>query len=242
VRQQLPEVAAIQLPNDRSQFRKVLAEVGLFDSLTLTAEDRARTASYKANVERSRVQGSSTNLADYLTGLDITMTFGPPSDIEIPRVSQLSQKTNQFNLTTRRYTEAEVRSLNDSPDARVYVMHARDRVSDLGLVGVMVARLRGDRADIESCFISCRALGRSLEHAFLAAVANDIFSSGISILVGRYLQSSKNSLCKDYYQTCGLMLIEENATETTWRLDATSEPVATPAWVAIEFTAAAMAS
>ncbi|MBV8645099.1 MAG: HAD family hydrolase [Candidatus Eremiobacteraeota bacterium] len=235
VRRELPEVATVLLPKDRARYAAALNEGAWFDALTLTDEDRARTASYKANAERARLQASATNIADYLASLEIVMTFGPPSEIEVPRVAQLSQKTNQFNLTTRRYTEAEIRALRDADDARVYVMKARDRASELGLVGVLVLRLADGVAEIESCFISCRALGRNLEDAFLAAAANDVFAGGrVQRLIGRYLPNAKNGLCEAFYEKNGLALVERDGRATTWALDAAEGAVPIPPWVAVE--------
>ena len=234
VRAELPQVATILLPKDRAEFAAALGRAGLFDSLTLTVEDRLRTGSYRADVERARLQRSSTNVAEYLSSLGIVMTFGPPSELELPRVAQLSQKTNQFNLTTRRYTEAEIRGLRAAGDARVYVMKGRDTVSDLGLVGVIVMRLSGEVADVEACFVSCRALGRNLEDAFLAAAASDVFATGrISRVVGRYLPTEKNGLCKDFYEKCGFVLIETRDGATAWALGA-DQRVASPRWISVE--------
>lgn len=235
VRRELPQVATILLPKDRSRFAETLNAAGWFDSLTVTEEDRLRTASYKANVERTRLQQSATNVEEYLTSLGIVMTFGPPSDIEVPRVAQLSQKTNQFNLTTRRYTEGEIRSLREAGDARVYVMKARDNASELGLVGVIVARITEGGAEIDNCFISCRALGRGLEHAFMAAAANDIFTTaGRSRVIGRYQPTEKNVLCRDYLETCGFQLVDQKDGTTTWVLEALEQPIEYPAWITVE--------
>jgi len=235
VRGALPEVATLLLPKDRAALADALAGCDLFDSLTLTDDDRRRTASYKANAQRAELQASSTNIEEYLRSLDIVLRFGAPGPTEIPRVAQLSQKTNQFNLTTRRYSEDEIAALCAADDADVWVMRARDAASELGLVGVIVMRRAGETAEIESCFISCRALGRGLEDAFFAAAANAAFADPrIARVIGRYVPTAKNGLCRDFYQKLGLAPGGGEDGPTVWTLARAAQPVPAPAWITIE--------
>ncbi|GAC1658500.1 MAG: HAD family hydrolase [Candidatus Elarobacter sp.] len=137
VREQLPEVAVIHLPPKAfASYRSALSRPGWFDSLTFTAEDARKNAMYGEERTRKALEAASTSLTDYLAKLEIVVDVAQPSEIDVPRVSQLTQKTNQFNLTTRRYSEGDIRAYIASGASDVFALKVRDRIADAGLVGV----------------------------------------------------------------------------------------------------------
>ncbi|MCX6008163.1 MAG: HAD-IIIC family phosphatase, partial [Chloroflexi bacterium] len=172
VREQLPQVEVVQLSTDPSAFVAQLSVGAYFDSLTLSAEDRERNQMYRDETSRKQLQSSATSLEEYLTKLELVAEIGVPNDLMIPRISQLTQKTNQFNLTTQRYGEGEIREFAGSPDSDVFYLKLRDRISDLGIIGAAIVRYAGERAKIDSFLLSCRAIGRGAEEALLAHLQN----------------------------------------------------------------------
>jgi FkbH-like protein len=233
VREQLPEVAVISLPPKAfASYRSVLSRPGYFDSLSYTAEDRRKNAMYGETFRRKDLEAASGSLEEYLAKLDIEVEIGAPSDVEMPRVAQLTQKTNQFNLTTRRYAEGEIRSLASSGDADVFALRVRDRVADLGLVGVAIVRYEAQTAAIDSFLLSCRAFGRGVEDALLSVVARHAAESkGAERIVGRYTQTSKNAMVRDFFRRHGFEPIEETTDGGTWSYSPSALGLAVPAWI-----------
>jgi FkbH-like protein len=170
--QYLPEVEVIQLPQDRAvEYREILAAGGWFDTLTLSEEDRQRGAMYRAEAARKDLQMQSQDLASYYTSLEMVLEVRFADPFSIPRIAQLTQKTNQFTLTTRRYSDAQIQELSQSDSADVIHVQLKDRFGESGLTGVCILRFEGNRALIDSFLLSCRVLGRGVEDAFLAARA-----------------------------------------------------------------------
>jgi FkbH-like protein len=167
VRGMIPEVTVIQAPKAVFGLPQLLYRDGLFDGLMVSAEDAARTASYVAERGRSESKSAFASQEEYLTSLELKAVIHEATDTELPRVAQLLGKTNQFNLTTRRHSEALVREFSASPDAAIYTLAASDRFGDLGLVGALIAIREGEDATVDTLLMSCRALGRNLELAFV---------------------------------------------------------------------------
>jgi FkbH-like protein len=203
VRRFAPDVAVVHLDGPPSLFPRKIAETGAFDAVALTEEDRARAASYGAERARKALAGS-TDTRGFLAGLNLRLTLRSPRDGEIERVAQLFAKTNQFNLTTRRYSTADVLALRDDPAAELLVARLADRYGDYGLVGVAVTRDGPDGArEIDSLLMSCRVLGRGVEEAILAEIETRARGAGRMRLIGRYLPSRKNGMVADLYPRFG---------------------------------------
>lgn len=235
VRQAMPEVAVLHLTGDPSGYRAKLAERAFFDTLTLSAEDAKRSEMMAAERARKRMAATATSVEDYLRGLEIEAEIGTPGAREIGRVAQLTQKTNQFNLTTRRYTEGDVERFVADPDTSVYYMKLRDKVADIGLIGVAIAGLRdgGKRMEIDTFLMSCRALGRGAEDALLSRIVADAEARGCKELTGAYLPTKKNQQVEDFYAKRGFDAADQEGGGTIWRIDAASGKVATPDWLRI---------
>jgi FkbH-like protein len=239
VRSELPEVLAPELPSDPAGYRRALLEVmGAFDALTLTTEDRERNRLYaeqrlrqesKAQLE----QGGS--LDDYLADLAITVEIEEANDVSLPRIAQLTGKTNQFNLTTRRYTVAEI-SHKQSAGARVLSARVRDRFGDNGLTAVAI--IESDSASvwsIDTLLLSCRVMGRGIETTLLSYIVDMARQSGVRLLRGSYLPTAKNSVVRSLYADHGFTLIEETGDgHSSWQFDVEEQAIRVPAWVQLQ--------
>ena len=234
VRSRLPEVATIHLSGKPTEHAAQLADCGLFDTLVLSAEDRERTAMYAAERKRNDIKGSYDNIEDYLASLGLVADIATVTAIEQARVFQLMGKTNQFNMTTRRLTEGEIARIAEAADSWVVRLRARDSVSDLGLVGVAIMQRAGEDIEISDLLMSCRALGRGVESAFIGRLTEFAFARGAQTVVGHYDRTSKNALCDGFYEKAGFNLIKTASDSERWGrgADAGASPV--PAWVKIE--------
>jgi FkbH-like protein len=240
VRARLPDVLTVQLPNDPAQFRHVLLELTDFDTLYLTEEDRRRGRLYAQRRERAQWEAQRTDspggLEDHLARLGLIVDVSLPDEFALPRVVQLIGKTNQFNLTTRRHSEATVRSFAASADHDVYVARVHDRFGDHGLVGVAIVARRGDIWEVDTLLLSCRVLGCGVETAFVAALVGAARERGAHTLRGLYAPTAKNAPAGDLYRRHGFSFTVECDDGTQqWDLDVHSKPtIAPPAWLTLQ--------
>ena len=237
VRKQLSQVAVVQLDGKISSYRNILNGLGFFDSLTFSEEDRNRSGMYVQAKERKQLLQSALSLEEYLFDLQLQAEIGVPGKIEIPRISQLTQKTNQFNLTSHRYTEGEIKSFLESSNSEVYYLRLGDRISDLGIVGVAILKFEDNLAEIDSFLFSCRALGRGAEDALLVFVTKRVFEEGKNLLTGKYLQTPKNSQVVHFYKKHGFQITDENDEWTNWSylIEPESKNVlAYPKWISVK--------
>lgn len=207
VRRAVPEVTVLHLPAaDAAGHRQRLLACGLFDTLAMTDEDRRRGAMYAADARRREAAGGpagATDLDGYLRSLEIRLDLSPPTAAEVARVAQLTQRTNQFNLTTRRYDTGQISALLDDKAASVLALRVTDRFGDLGLVGTAILRHGEESCEIEALMMSCRVLGRKIEDALLAACVLEARARGAGPVVGRYLPTSKNQQTERFYPDRG---------------------------------------
>ncbi len=220
IRQELPMVSVPELPEDPAGYVATIAAAGYFEGLKITEEDRVRGHLYQANAERERLKDSVTDMASYLESLRMTMTAQPFDDVGLARVTQLINKTNQFNLTTRRYAEAEVAALMREPGVVTLQVRLLDRFGDNGIIAILIARANGAEADIETWLMSCRVLGRNVEEACLNVLVEQATGLGVRRLVGLYRPTEKNGMVRELYRTLGFELAEtEESGATRWTLD-----------------------
>ncbi|MEI6681680.1 MAG: HAD-IIIC family phosphatase [Bacteroidota bacterium] len=178
----------------------------------LTEEDRSKTKQYQENFQRERFKEGFSDFTAYLTSLQIELEIKKPDDLTIPRIAQLTQKTNQFNLTTKRYSETEILSLIHQ-GCFVYSIKVGDKFGDHGVTGVIIVK-RGPEAgsaSIDTFLMSCRILGKGIEEAFACSIFKIIKNEGIISLKAKYLPSNKNEQVKDFYDKLGFNLAEEKA-------------------------------
>jgi FkbH-like protein len=202
VRQNLPEVEVVEMPADPALYVAALSRTGLFETLVVTGEDRQRTAAIRGNLERKAVEANAGSVDEYLAQLEIKVELAPFDEVTLPRIVQLIQKTNQFNLTTRRRTDAEVRALM-AAGAFTLAMRASDRFGDSGLTGVLIAAREGECLRVDTWLMSCRVLGRRLDEVMFAAVVRYAEANGYRHIVGEYIATAKNGQVADLYLRLG---------------------------------------
>lgn len=232
VRQLLPEVLTVELPRDPSLYRRMLEDMTDFDLLALTAEDEKRAVRYQANAKRRAEKFAAGSLEEYLRSLEIRVEIGLASPDSLVRLVQMFNKTNQFNLTTRRYQAEDVTRFMQSDAYRVYDLRVADRFGDHGLVGTAVVRAEGEEWRIDSLLMSCRVMGLGVETAFLERICSDAAGGGAQRLVGEFVPTRKNHPVRELYGQHGFSLSGEENGRQQWTLDVSAKPVRKPDWIA----------
>lgn len=202
VRLKLPEVEVVEMPADPAHYVAAVSRLGLFERLAITSEDRHRTASIQENLERKTLASVAGSVDDYIAQLDIKIQLAPFDEVNLPRILQLINKTNQFNLTTRRRGDAEVRALL-AAGAYTQAMRASDRFGDSGLTGVLIAIPDGAGLRVDTWLMSCRVLGRRLEEAMFGALVRYAAENHYAHITGEYIPTVKNSHVADLYIRLG---------------------------------------
>ncbi len=216
-RSMVPEVQVLQLPPARpSDYRWILAACGAFDLPRITDEDRKRGALYQAESGRQRERAKCSDLESYCRSLEMKLHIGRADAMSIPRIAQQTQKTNQFNLTSRRYSDADIRSFSESPDHEVLWLRVADKFGDMGIVGTCVIRYQGDEAVVDTLLLSCRALGRGIEGRFLAEAMHLARRRGTQRILGQYIPTAKNSQVEEFYAGQGFVPTPRKAGEGDW--------------------------
>ena len=234
VRQALPEVAVPELPEDPAFYSRALLAAGYFEAVGFTAEDRSRAEQYQANAKRAAVLGEATDLDGYLRSLEMKAVFAAFDSVGRARIAQLINKSNQFNLTTRRYTEAQIQALEESKVGLTLQVRLIDKFGDNGMISVVICVPEGPDWQIDTWLMSCRVLNRRVEQAMLNWIVESAKNSGIGAIVGHYIATERNGMVKEHYARLGFELLEEKNGDTTWRLDVASYlPRAVPINVSI---------
>jgi FkbH-like protein len=220
IRQEIPEVAVPELDADPANYARTLAAAGYFEAINFSEEDRARAEMYQANARRLSLQGQTTDLKSYLRSLEMRIVFGAFERSTRARVTQLINKSNQFNLTTRRYTESQVEQLE--ADSGVMTLHARliDKFGDNGVICVVICRaIRRDTWTIDSWLMSCRVLGRCVEQAVLAEIVLQARAASITTLEGIHLPTDRNEMVREHYGKLGFTRFDDGADGSSrWEL------------------------
>ena len=208
VRQELPMVSVPEVGEDPTSYAQAIADAGYFEALSVTEEDRERTTQYHGNRAREALKSTATDLDSYLRGLEMQLTWRRFDRIGLQRIVQLINKSNQFNLTTRRYTEEEVLAVMDDPDAFGLQLRLLDRFGDNGVIAIVIGRKRDGDLWIDTWLMSCRVLGRQVEPTTLNLIAAEAKRLGARRLVGEYIPTKKNGMVKDHYAKLGFTVAE----------------------------------
>ncbi len=211
VRESLPMVAVPELPEDPSHYVRTVADAGYFEAVGFTQDDRQRAEQYAANAERDALLGASGDMGDFLTGLDMSVAFGAFTPVDIPRVAQLINKTNQFNPTTRRYTADEVAAFATAPGNITLHFRLLDRFGDNGLVSAIILRpdpVQPGTVEIDSWVMSCRVFGRELEFEAMNIAVEAARRQGVAALRADYLPTAKNAVVSELYAKLGFRAID----------------------------------
>ena len=212
IRRRMPEVEVPELPTEPAEFLHALDRGRYFEALALTAEDRGRSGSVRTNAARDTLRETSGTLEEYLCGLEMEIDLRPFEEADLPRIVQLIQKTNQFNLTARRHTVAEVHRLADTAGTYTQALRLRDRFGDSGLVGVLIAVRLGDALLVDTWLLSCRVLGRRVPEANFAALCQYAAATGCHLLLGEYHPTPRNALVAEFFGQIGFACIETSPT------------------------------
>jgi FkbH-like protein len=203
VRRELPMVAVPELPEDPALYPQILAAAGYFETVSFSAEDKNRAEYYRSNAQRAEILNKTGDMGSYLLSLDMVCEINPVDAMSRARSSQLINKSNQFNLTTRRYSEGEIEALETDDSAHLIQVRLTDKFGDNGIISVIIARKADDAWAIDTWLMSCRVLGRRVEEAALAHLAAAARAAGAKTLVGSYIPSPKNRMVADHYQKLG---------------------------------------
>jgi FkbH-like protein len=205
IRRELPMVAVPELPEDPALYIDCLARAHYFDAIAISAEDKQRTQQYLAEEKRRVAAADARDLDGFLNSLEMKILVNGYRSVDLIRITQLINKTNQFNLTTRRYTESEVRSLAGSDDNIILSARVEDRFGDNGLISVVIAKRPPDDSDfvVDTWLMSCRVLGRNVEQALMKTLVGIAQARGARQLRGVYLPTPKNKMVEDFYAKQG---------------------------------------
>ena len=232
VREALPEVLVPDWPTSVLLFPSALASLDCFDTAAVTAEDRSRQSAYRVEIARARERDALGSLDDWLRGLQLKVQVTDLTDGNGPRVSQLLNKTNQMNLSTRRLTGSELRAWASAPPHKLWAFRVVDKFEDAGLTGILSLALHGDEARIVDFVLSCRVIGRQVEEAMLYQAVQYASERGMKMLSAEYLPTAKNGPCLRFLERSGL----ENRNGHVFRWDL-SRPYAPPRHVELEILA-----
>jgi FkbH-like protein len=233
VQRLVPSVTTPDLPADPSDYPAFVAQLPYFDALGTTEDDRRRGQMYVEDRERRTLARTSESLEDFLRGLNIQVVVRRSDRQLVPRLAQLSQRTNQFNLTTRRYTETDLLALLENQNWRLYGLLASDRIGDSGISGAAFVQVDSAAATarLDTFLVSCRVLGRGIESAFLAGICSDLQAGGLATLVAEYVPSEKNGMARDFLRNHDFQSIEPG-----WRRPLENGQAGCPPWIQLKLS------
>jgi FkbH-like protein len=214
VKQHLPEITVPDLPADPSLYLNYLRELNLFETASFSQEDKSRTSLYQVEADRKRYKMSFTDENEYLRGLGMECDVEPFNAFSLPRVAQLIQRSNQFNLRTIRHSEDDLKKMLASDKFFTLTFTLRDKFGDHGLISAVILEDKGDgKLFIDTWIMSCRVLKRTVEKFVLREIGGVAVENAFSVISGEYIPTAKNGLVKNLYRDLGF---EETASE--WRL------------------------
>jgi FkbH-like protein len=235
MKQALPQVMVVDMPSSPFLYRQTLESLNDFNVLALTEEDKKRGEMYQAKKKREELRESITSMDDFLKSLEMKIVIKNADDLGLPRVVRMVNKTNQFNLTTRRYTDAEIRKMKEAKDVfEIYSLQVSDKFGDEGIVGVAIVRKEPKQWILDSFLLSCRVIGRKVETAFLARIVADAKKQGVSTIIGEYIPTQKNAPVKNFYSSHDLKELGREGNMYRWKLDLTKHTVKTPEWMEVK--------
>ena len=216
VRENIPEITVPELSEDPALYLDYLYNLNLFETVSYSGEDAKRTQQYQKEAERVIFQESFANENDFLKSLNMVSETMPFDSFTIPRIAQLSQRSNQFNLRTIRYTEEDVKRISQSDNYLTLSFTLEDKFGDNGLICAIILEKKANKTlFIDTWFMSCRVLKRGMEAYTLNSIVELAKANGYNQIIGEYIPTSKNEMVKDHYKNLGFVLMENKL----WRLD-----------------------
>jgi FkbH-like protein len=219
IKQAFPEVCVPEFPTHPYLYPVFIKQLtdDYFSAYTLTQEDLTKTQQYKENAERSQYKNQFTDMDAYLRSLEIKLTIEKLNEFNKARFAQMTQKTNQFNLTTRRYTETEIQSFADN-GGLVYGVRVSDKFGDNGLTGLMIILIEKQTANIDSLLLSCRILGKEIECVFVKYILMKLKEIGIQQVRASYIKTAKNEQVEKFYDKLGFTVKRISPDSTNYEL------------------------
>ncbi len=225
VRTMLGNVAVPELSVDPTYYARTLFFAGYFEATAFSEEDKQRADDYQSNAKRLALQSSAGDLDGYLRSLEMEIVFRPFDQAGTARITQLINKSNQFNLTTRRYSEDEVISMTTDPGVVTYQVRLRDKFGDNGMISVIILRVNKDEWEIDTWLMSCRVLGRKVEEAVMANLLVHAQAGGIKRIVGVYRPTKRNAMVAEHYEKLGFEKSGSSSDgSTTWQYEVGTQP------------------
>jgi FkbH-like protein len=216
MKQALPDVLTVDLPDDPALYLEAIENLRVFDALQFTAEDRRRGKMYAEQRKRQEYRKVAGDISEYLKSLNTVVTIERANKLNTPRISQLTQKTNQFNTTTRRYPEDDIVRLAHSDKHLVLALRVEDKFGDSGLTGVAIVEKGYERWRVDSFLLSCRVLGRKVEDTLLAYIIDQARREGAKSLIGEFIPTKKNAPARDFYRDHGFTQLSKADGVEVW--------------------------
>jgi FkbH-like protein len=215
-----PGVLVLQVPQDPAEIPRWLKHLWVFDKLKVTVEDRNRTAMYHQNRLREQLMAESLSMAEFVAGLRLQIKIAPATSGQLPRLAQLTERTNQFNCTTIRRSEAELTQLWRSGTHQLLSISVSDRFGDYGLVGLVIYNLDADAVVVDSFLLSCRVLGKGVEHRMLATLGKIATAAGLGRVDIPFCQTARNQPAWDFLNEVGAAFRQGTNGSTAFRFPA----------------------
>lgn len=215
VKGSLPEVLTMDVPKDPSLYLEALMELNDFNSFQYSDEDKRRGQMYAEQRKRQELSKITTDITEYLKALEMVITLEQANSFTIPRISQLTQKTNQFNMTTKRYLEDDIKAFLQQGDI-VCSVKVVDKFGDNGITGVAIVKKELDKWFIDSFLLSCRVIGRRVEETMIAYIFAKAKEEHATSIIAEFVPTKKNMLAKDFYKKNGFRLVEEKEGREVW--------------------------
>jgi FkbH-like protein len=214
IRENISDITVPELPEDPAEYLEYLYSLNLFETISVTEEDKERTALYQQNAKRDLTQLEFADENDFLKSLNMKSKIDSFNKFNIPRVAQLSQRSNQFNLRTIRYSEIDIQSISQSQDYFTFAFNLEDKFGDNGLISVVILQKKEKGLFIDTWFMSCRVLKRGMEQFILNSIVNFAAENGFATIIGEYIMTAKNEIVKNHYENLGFYF-EDNL----WKLE-----------------------
>jgi len=230
---ELPAVTVIDLPGEPVGFAQAIRACPALERLRVSSEDLQRAQYYDDQKRRQELQSASRSPEEFFSSLKQVVEIRPVSPSNISRIAQLTQKTNQFNLTTRRYTEQQIAAIASDTEADVFAMRVKDVYNDNGIVGVVILRYDDAICEIDTFLLSCRVIGRTVETALLSFVCERARERGATTLSGRFVPTKKNAPAADFYPRHGFAAAAKRDGESSYSLDLRDGDVICPEWIRV---------
>lgn len=218
VRNELPEVAVPELPDDPALYIRTLIAAGYFEVVTYSEEDQRRASFYQDNAKRANILRQSSSMDSYLMSLNMEITISSFDILGRQRIAQLISKSNQFNLTTKRYSELDIKGFEESANFFTRQIRLKDLLGDNGMISVIICKKNKSFWEIDTWLMSCRVLGRRVEEAALHDIVKNAQKDGANTILGYYSPTARNMIVRDHYKKLGFSKISEELEREVWEL------------------------